>query len=85
MRTHALLKSDNLKTSVQPTFQLFFFPSNENRDFEIFEVDKIDFAELNKHLEKGESIFITHKRKRKSELIPAASKEMAEPWYFTHL
>ncbi len=84
MRTHARLKSDNVKTSVQQAFQLFFFLSNENHDFEIVEVDKIDFPEVKRRLEKGESVFITHKRKKKSEQVLLASRETEDPWYFTH-
>jgi len=85
MRTHALLKSDNVKTSVELAFQLFFLLGNENRDVEVVERDKIDFAEVKKRLEKGESVFITHRRKKKSEQVLVASRETEDPWYFTHM
>jgi hypothetical protein len=85
MRTHALLKSDNVKTSVELAFQLFFLLGNENRDVEVVEMDKIDFAEVKKRLEKGESVFITHRRKKKSEQVLVASRETEDPWYFTHM
>jgi len=65
-------------------FQLFFLIKNKNQDIEVIEVEKIDFAEVKKRLEKGESVYITRKRKKKLESISVASEEMVEPWYFTH-
>ena len=66
-------------------FQLFFLLNNENQDIEVVEVEEIDFTEVKKRLANGESVFITRKRKQKSEPILVASEEMLEPWYFTHL
>ena len=85
MKTHALLKSDYVKPSVEPAFQLFFLLDNENRDIEVVEVDKVNFGEVKRHLEKGESVFITHRRKKKSEEVLVAGGETEEPWYFTHV
>jgi copper(I)-binding protein len=68
-----------------PVFQLFFLINNKNQDIKVIEVEKIDFPEVKKRLEKGESVFITRKRKGKLEPISVASEEMAEPLYFTHL
>ena len=66
-------------------FQLFFLLNNENQDIEVVEVEEIDFTEVKNRLEKGESVFITRKRKQKLEPILVASEETVEPWYFTHL
>jgi len=60
-------------------FQLFFLLNNENQDIEVVEVREIDFTEVKKRLEKGESVFITRKRKQKLEPILVASEETAEP------
>jgi len=81
-----LLKSKYIESNRQNSvFQMFFLINNENQDIEVVEVEEIDFTEVEKRLEKGESIFITSKRKQKLEPILVATEEMAEPWYFTHL
>ena len=80
------MKSNLIESEDQsPVFQLFFLINNENQDIEVVEVREIDFTEVKRRLEKGESVFITCKRKKKLEPISVASEEMAKPWYFTHL
>jgi len=80
-----LLKSKHVEANRENSvFQLFFLLNNGNQDMEVIEVWKIDFTEVKKRLEKGESIFITRKRKQKLEPISVASEEMVESWYFTH-
>jgi len=79
------LKSNLIESKERnPVFQMFFLINNENQDIEVVEVRKIDFTEVKRRLEKGESVFITRKRKKKLESISVASKEMEEPWYFAH-
>ena len=81
-----MLKSKHIESNRENSvFQMFFLINNENQDIEVVEVKEIDFTEVEKRLEKGESIFITSKRKQKLEPISVATEEMAEPWYFTHL
>ncbi|MBE0513272.1 hypothetical protein IBX38_09510 [Candidatus Bathyarchaeota archaeon] len=81
-----LLKIDPVESNRENSvFQLFFLLNNENQDIEVVEVEEIDFTEVKNRLEKGESVFITRKRKQKSEPILVASEETVEPWYFTHL
>ena len=81
-----MLKINPIKSNEQnPAFQLFFLLNNENQDIEVVEVEKIDFTEVKKRLEKGESVFITRKRKQKLEPIFVANEETADPWYFNHL
>ncbi len=46
-------------------FQLFFLKEDEDQSVEVEEVEEIDFAELKKHIERGESVFITRKREEK--------------------
>ncbi len=46
-------------------FQLFFLKEDEDQSVEIEEVEEIDFAEVKKHIERGESVFITRKREEK--------------------
>jgi hypothetical protein len=79
-------KSNSIELSEENSvFQLFFLLNNENQDIEVVEVEEIDFTEVEKRLEKGESVFITRKRKQKSEPISVASEEIEDPEYFTHL
>ena len=81
-----MLKIDPVESNRENSvFQLFFLLNNENQGIEVVEVEEIDFTEVEKRLEKGESVFITRKRKQKSEPILVASEETVEPWYFTHL
>ena len=81
-----MLKSKHIESNRENSvFQLFFLLNNENQDIEVVEVEEIDFTEVEKRLEKGESVFITRKRKQKSEPILVAGEETVEPWYFTHL
>jgi len=68
----------------KPLFQLFFWKDDENKSVKVVEVEKIDFKELKKHIELGESVFITHKRKEKLNSNRIVSQEATEPWYFTH-
>ena len=81
-----LLKINPIKSNEQNlAFQLFFLLNNENQDIEVVEVKEIDFTEVKNRLEKGESVFITRKRKQKLEPILVANEETVDPWYFTHL
>ena len=69
----------------KPLFQLFFLRDNEDQSVEVEEVEEIDFREVKKHLENGESVFITLKRKDKSEKSLVKEEGVAEAWYFTHV
>ena len=69
----------------KPLFQLFFLRDNENQSVEVEEVEQIDFREVKKHLENGESVFITLKRKEKLETGVVKWEGVAESWYFTYI
>jgi hypothetical protein len=45
-------------------FQLLFLKDDENQSVE---VEEIDFRKVKEHLEQGESVFITLKRREKAE------------------
>ena len=62
----------------KPLFQLFFLRDNEDQSVEVEEVEEIDFREVKKHLENGESVFITLKRKEKSEKSLVKEEGVAE-------
>jgi len=81
-----LLKSKHIESNRENSvFQLFFLLNNENQDIEVVEIEEIDFTEVKKRLEKGESVFITRKRKQELEPILVAGEETADPWYFYHI
>ena len=65
-------------------FQLFFLKDDEDQSVEVEEVEEIDFRKVKGRLEKGESVFITRKRKQKLKAKLVAREELEEPWYFTH-
>jgi len=68
-----------------PLFQLFFLKNDEDQSIEVFEVEEIDFTEVKKRLERGESVFITRKRKQELDLSQIANEDAIEPWYFFHV
>jgi len=54
-----LLKSKHIESNRENSvFQLFFLLDDEDQDIEVVEVREIDFEEVKKRLEKGESVFI---------------------------
>lgn len=69
----------------KPLFQIFFLRNNENQSVEVHEVEEIDFRKVKEHVEQGESVFITFKRKQKVEPKLIERKAAAEPWYFTRI
>jgi hypothetical protein len=64
-------------------FQLFFLKNDDDLSVEIEEVEEIDFTEVKKHIEQGESVFITRKRKQEFSTTLVAKEEAAELWYLT--
>jgi len=69
----------------KPLFQLFFLKNNEEQSIEVVEVEEIDFTEVKKRLERGESVFITLKRKQELDLSQVARGDTMGPWYFSHV
>ena len=58
----------NLQTNEDKSmFQLLFLKDDENQSVEVEEVEEIDFRKVKEHLEQGESVFITPKRREKAE------------------
>lgn len=65
-------------------FRLFFV-GNEDYDVEVVEVDEIDFDDVKRRLEGGESIFMSgiQRREKKPNLFGLVQYE--ESWYFSHV
>ena len=62
-----MLRSSFQANEDKSMFQLLFLKNDENQSVEVEEVEKIDFRKVKEHLEQGESVFITTKRKEKAE------------------
>jgi len=81
-----VLKSNLIKVKEEdPLFQLFFLKNDEDQSIEVLEVEEIDFTEVKKRLDQGESVFITRKRKQKQNPSQTVGEEVIEPWYFSHV
>lgn len=66
-------------------FQLFFLKNDKKQSVKVVEVEEIDFKEVKKSIELGESVFITRKHKQKLKPNMIASEKATEPWFFTHI
>jgi hypothetical protein len=62
-------------------FQLFFLKNDETQNVEVVEVNEIDFKEVKRRLERGESVFIKRKQQQKSDINLIAYETVKEPWY----
>jgi len=80
-----MLRSNFQVNKDKSMFQLLFLKDDENQSVEVEEVEEIDFRKVKEHLEQGESVFITPKRKEKVETSLVERENAAETWYFTHL
>ena len=65
----------------QAPFQMFFLKNDENQSVESIEVNEIDFEEVKKHLENGESVLFSKKEKRKPDVNFIAYEQVKEQWY----
>ena len=68
-----------------PLFQLFFLKDDQDQSVEVEEVEEIDFTEVKKRIERGESVFITRKREEKLDASLVAEENALEVWYFSHI
>jgi len=80
-----MLRSNFQVNKDKSMFQLLFLKDDENQCVEVEEVEEIDFRKVKEHLEQGESVFITPKRKEKVETRLVKGEAAAEPWYFTRI
>jgi hypothetical protein len=64
-------------------FQLFFLKNDDDMSVEVEEVEEIDFKAVKRHVEQGESVFITRRRKQEFSTTLVANEDAAELLYFT--
>ena len=62
-------------------FHIFFLKNDKNQSVEVAEVDEIDFEEVKSRLERGESVYITRKQEKKTDINFIAYELVKEPWY----
>jgi hypothetical protein len=62
------IKNFNEKVDEKLQFHLFFLKNDEGQSVEVTDVEEIDFAEVEKRLEGGESVFISGKRRQHLDL-----------------
>jgi len=79
------LKKDVDENGGKLLFQMFFLKDNEDQDVEVKEGEEIDFREVKKRLEQGESVFIKSIRKQELNTSLVVGEDIADLWYFTHI
>ena len=62
-------------------FQLFFLKNDKNQTVDSIEANKIDFEEVKRHLENGESVCITQKKELNPDVNFIAYEQAKELWY----
>ncbi len=61
-------------------FHMFFLKNDKNQSVGV-EVNEIDFEEVKSRLERGESVYITRKQEKKTDINFIAYEVVKEPWY----
>lgn len=62
------MKSLTVKSDAR-LFQVFFLKNDRRQSVCIDEVKEVDLSEIKKHLERGESVFITSREEQKLETV----------------
>jgi hypothetical protein len=69
-----LSKMLELKKSKNRTFQVLFLRNDPSQEVEVQEGIEVDFYDIQRHLENGESVFITSKNTQKIRISEPKSK-----------
>ena len=56
-------------------YQVLFLKNDGDQSVEVEEVEQIDFVKIKEHLEQGDSVFITNRRRQKIK-IPGPKKKI---------
>jgi hypothetical protein len=73
-----------VQTSAVLRFRLLFLSNNENKTIQKVEVKNLNYQDLMRHLQRGESVFIIPKLLEDSSKDTKKQEDRA-PWYFAHL
>jgi len=76
-----MMRNDIEAKKKEAPFQMFFLKNDENQTVESKEAEEIDFEEVKRHLENGESVCITPKKEQKPDVNFIAYEQVKEPWY----
>lgn len=77
-----MMKTEIENNNKQHVFQVFFLKNNITQDRQEFELHKIDFDGVKKHLENDESVYIKSKQEKRPNVKFIAYEKLNEPWYF---
>jgi len=80
-RQKEMMRNDIEAKKKEAPFQMFFLKNDENQTVESIEADEIDFEEVKRHLENGESVCITQKKEQKPDVNFIAYEQVKEPGY----
>ncbi len=69
----------------KPLYYLFFLRNDEDLGVEVKEASDVDYIQVKKRLENGESVFISRKNPQDLDAIQDTREDPEESWYFTHL
>jgi len=67
------------------TFQVFFLKNDEDQGVEVIEGKEIDFEEVKRRIERGESVFITRRQEQKLKPNLFSNKVEKDSWYFSRI
>lgn len=76
-----MMKNTVKKRTKEASFQLFFLKNDETQNVEVTESNEIDLEEVKSRLENGESVFITLKKEKKTDMGFIAYDKAREPCY----
>ncbi len=82
-----------VKKTKPQTFQVVFLRNDPSQAVEVLEADQVDFWNIQEHLERGESVFITSKSSQKlrtprgkgAQKVEAKTNSRRQAFYFSHL
>jgi len=66
-------------------FQVFFLKNDEDQGVEVAEIEEIDFEEVKRRIERGESVFITRRQEPKARTTRITKKVEKDPWYLSRI
>ncbi len=79
------LKNTVARSEGKPLILLVLLKKGEDQGVEVVEVEALNFTEVKKRLERGETVSITLKRRQELDIRQVARKDTIGPLYFSHV
>ncbi len=79
------LKNTVARSEGKPLILLVLLKKGEDQGVEVVEVEAVNFTEVKKRLERGETVSITLKRRQELDIRQVARKDTIGPLYFSHV